>query len=148
MFINVEDLVPYLVENAGESEIKFSDTNKTVKCYRPRIEGGFSRSEKIFHTVHGIYRKAATKENIATLFGRSKECRIADPEDDPKIFKWLPEFSFDDVFVLFVFNGLFHFLLDIEFSFSQPFYHCRITMIEETAQFCVQRFDGFHISCI
>jgi RHS repeat-associated protein len=96
MISGMEDLVPCLLEIDGSWRIKFSDADKRVKCYRPRIEGAFSRIEKITHDLHGTYWKVTTKENITIIFGRSKECRIASPHEDTKIFKWLPEFSFDD----------------------------------------------------
>lgn len=33
---------------------------------------------------------------MATIFGRSPSARIEDPEDNSRIFRWLPEFSYDD----------------------------------------------------
>ncbi|MEP7107403.1 MAG: SpvB/TcaC N-terminal domain-containing protein [Ferruginibacter sp.] len=98
MFSSVEDLVPFLIEvRKGERESREVDTGGySVKRYRPRIEGSFSKIERITHKDHGVYWKVTTRENVATFFGRSKDCRIADPEDGNRIFKWLPEFSFDD----------------------------------------------------
>ena len=54
------------------------------------------RIEKIHHTNHGVYWKVTTRENIATIFGRSPNARIANPEDETQIFQWMPEFSYDD----------------------------------------------------
>lgn len=99
MFSGAEDLVPYL-EKKGEIWVEkaYSDTSDelTVKRYRPRIEGGFARIEKIHHSHHGVFWKVTTRENIATIFGRSVNARIANPEDTSQIFKWMPEFSYDD----------------------------------------------------
>lgn len=93
-----EDLVPYL-ENVG-GEWKEKEHNLpggfTVKRYRPRIEGGFDRVEKIHHSGHGVYWKVTTRDNMATIYGRNKIARIADPEDATRIFQWIPEFSYDD----------------------------------------------------
>ena len=100
MFSGAEDLVPYLVEdpiNGGFKEKKeITVDGFTVRRYRPRIEGGFARIEKINHINHGCYWKVTTRDNIATIFGRSADARIVDPEDPGHIYQWLPEFSYDD----------------------------------------------------
>ncbi|WP_158859757.1 SpvB/TcaC N-terminal domain-containing protein [Lunatibacter salilacus] len=100
MFSGAEDLVPFLEEDGGEWKERAYPNNGAdgyvVKRYRPRIEGGFARIEKITHSDHGVYWKVTTRDNVATLFGRSPSARIADPEDDSRIFQWMPEFSYDD----------------------------------------------------
>lgn len=98
MFSGAEDLVPFLTEgNPGEwQEPDSPPGDYEVKKYRPRIEGGFARIEKISHPGHGVYWKVTTRENVATIFGRSANSRTADPEDETRIFQWLPEFSYDD----------------------------------------------------
>jgi Salmonella virulence plasmid 65kDa B protein len=96
MFSGVEDLVPFLSEGIGNwDKIEKQEGGYLVKKYRPRIEGSFAKIEKITHKSHGVYWKVSTRDNVTTVFGRSKECRVADPEDDSRIFKRLPEFSFD-----------------------------------------------------
>lgn len=67
-----------------------------VKKYRPRVEGGFLRIEKIFHKTIGTYWRVTTRDNMTTIFGRRREARIADPVDGTRIFQWLPELSYDD----------------------------------------------------
>ncbi|MGV8964506.1 MAG: SpvB/TcaC N-terminal domain-containing protein, partial [Candidatus Saccharimonadaceae bacterium] len=97
MFAGVEELVPYLDhknDRWGVRQIKSGEF--TIRSYRPRIEGGFSRIERIYHQDHGFYWRVTSKENITTFYGFSKSNRIADPKDDSKVFQWLPEFSFDD----------------------------------------------------
>ena len=99
MFLGAEDLVPYLEKDSSENyqEKKLTaDDGYVVKRYRPRIEGGFARIEKIHHPDHGPYWKVTTRDNIATFFGRNESARIADPKDASRIFQWLPEFSYDD----------------------------------------------------
>jgi RHS repeat-associated protein len=98
MFSGAEDLVPFLKDDGTGNfqKVEKVDNGYTVKRYRPRIEGGFARIEKIHHANHGEYWKVTTRENIATIFGRSKDARIANPEDDSQIFEWMPEFSYDD----------------------------------------------------
>jgi len=98
LFSGAEDLVPFLAdENEGRlTPLEFEVNGYLVKRYRPRLEGGFSRIEKIFHENHGVYWKVTTTENISTIFGRSSQARIANPTDASQIFQWLPEFSYDD----------------------------------------------------
>ncbi|MCP4265761.1 MAG: insecticidal toxin complex protein [Candidatus Brocadiaceae bacterium] len=101
MFSGAEDLVPFLTEaTPGDWQtLEYDDGDDgdyRVKRYRPRIEGGFARIERIFHPTHSVYWKVTTPDNTTTIFGRSTNSRIADPENDAHIFKWLPEFSYDD----------------------------------------------------
>jgi len=95
-----EDLVPALIgDNSGDWSLDAftAPTGEAVKRYHPRIEGAFARIEKI--TPPGAvesYWKTTSKDNVATIFGRSASARIADPADATGIFKWLPELSYDD----------------------------------------------------
>ncbi len=74
-----EDLVPI------DSERRF---------YRPRIEGLFARIEKIT-TDDGFYWRATTRDNVTSIYGQSPDCRIADPKDASRAFKWLLEKTTD-----------------------------------------------------
>ena len=97
MFSGSEDLLPLLKETNGSwEEVEVVDGPYLVKRYIPRLEGGFARIERIIHPIYGMYWRVTTRENVVTIFGRDKGCRIADPDDESKIFKWLPEFSYDD----------------------------------------------------
>ncbi|WP_051397877.1 SpvB/TcaC N-terminal domain-containing protein [Runella limosa] len=100
MFSGAEELVPLLELDGGQWKVKqFSDdtTNCIIRQYRPRIEGGFSRIERIFEkNSNTYYWKVTTKENITTFLGLSTACRIADPTDESSVFQWLPEFAYDD----------------------------------------------------
>ena len=99
MFSGAEDLVPYLEkidDTWVEKEYPNTPDGIIIKRYRPRIEGGFARIERIQHPDIGMYWKVTTGDNTATIFGRSKAARIADPDDDSHIFQWMPEFSYDD----------------------------------------------------
>lgn len=97
MFSGVEELVPLLDYTNGTWAVRqITDSAYTIRQYRPRIESGFSRIERIWHKDQGYYWRVTSRENITTFFGFSPACRIADPTDPEKIFQWLPEFSFDD----------------------------------------------------
>ena len=91
--------MPFLNEVAPGNwqALEHQDGDYRVKRYRPRIEGGFARIERISHSaLDGVYWKVTTPDNTATIFGRDTNARIADPEDNTRIFQWLPEFSYDD----------------------------------------------------
>ncbi|MCK6695251.1 MAG: insecticidal toxin complex protein, partial [Thermoanaerobaculia bacterium] len=101
MFSGVEDLVPFLTVDDGQpapNSRGWTVDEKTVgsyriRRYRPRIEGAFSRIERITHRDHGVWWKVTTRENVVTFFGKSPEYRIA---SGSRIFQWLPELSYDD----------------------------------------------------
>ncbi len=102
-FTGMEDLVPYLKESetaAGEWDLdegnKGHESQYHVQRYRPRTEGAYAKIEKITHASHGSFWKVTDRNNIVTILGRSPLCRIANPEESSKIFKWLAEFSYDD----------------------------------------------------
>lgn len=101
MFSGSEDLVPFLTEAAPGNwqTLEYCDPiddNIKIKRYRPRIENNFARIEKISHPTHGVYWKVTTRENTVTIFGRDHNARIADPDDNTRVFQWLPEFGYDD----------------------------------------------------
>lgn len=100
IFSGAEDLVPFLEKDTINGRFKqkkeTTPNGYIVKRYRPRIEGGFSRIEKINHSSYGTYWKVTTRDNMVTIFGRSENARIANPKDKTKIFQWMPEFSYDD----------------------------------------------------
>jgi RHS repeat-associated protein len=99
---DAEDLVPALTSSVnGWSkdvfEVTLSGSTFMVQRYRPRVEGIFARIEKIsVEGELGSYWKVTTKENVVTILGRTAAARIADPHDPTRIFKWLPEWSYDD----------------------------------------------------
>ncbi len=109
LFSEAEDLVPefekgsegsFSVDTNGDyiiSEKDSPDGSYKIRFYKPRIEGLFARIEKWTEKTTGIIKwRIITKDNFTTLFGWSSNSVIADPEDDTKIFEWLPEFVFDD----------------------------------------------------
>lgn len=92
-----EDLVPVLTESGDFDERFDGATGFSVRRYRPRIDGAFSKIERWLnpHTAEVKWR-VISGDNTTTLFGWSSNSRISNPEDSTKIFEWLPEFSFDD----------------------------------------------------
>jgi hypothetical protein len=89
-FTGIEDMVRDL---AGPS---FSDGN-TIQRYMPRIEGGFTLIEKITTPTGNVFWKTTTRENLVVFFGLTSQAQLADPAvSSGRIFKWLPELSYDD----------------------------------------------------
>lgn len=96
LFSGAEDLVPELIETTPGNWMKDPYLPDNVKRYRPRTEGGFARIEKIIEADGNVYWKVTSKDNVVSVFGKSRLARIANPENDLKIFKWMLEFSYDD----------------------------------------------------
>ena len=109
LFSEAEDLVPEFSKASDGTFIKdsnneyviherdSSDNLFTIRLYRPRIEGLFARIER-WRKKDGneIKWRVITKGNVTTLFGWTSASRLADPNDNARIYKWLPEFVFDD----------------------------------------------------
>ena len=101
MFSGVEELVPFM-DLVNDKWVIRQETigDFTIRQYRPRIEGGFSRIERIYQiSKNQYYWRVTSNGNITTFFGYTEGCRIYDtsnPTDKSKVFQWLPEFSFDD----------------------------------------------------
>ena len=97
MFSGAEDLVPFLKPDGNMDEIETPGNNGfRIRRYRPRIEGGFSRIERITHVALGIWWKVTTRDNVVTLFGKTHDDRIADLAKPSRVFQWFPELSYDE----------------------------------------------------
>lgn len=95
MISGAEDLVPALKTDGTPDE--FTAGNFRIKRYRPRIEGSFTRIERVWPVGENtFYWKVTAPGNAVTFFGSSESSRIADPENPAHIFRWLPEIAFDD----------------------------------------------------
>ncbi|MEO8764900.1 MAG: SpvB/TcaC N-terminal domain-containing protein [Ginsengibacter sp.] len=97
IFSGVEDLVPALIEDAPGKWIKDPKIPKGTTRYRPRIEGGFARIEKI-NDAGNVYWKVRSKDNVVSVFGKSDEAKLFSPVpgESYKIFRWCLEYSYDD----------------------------------------------------
>ncbi len=108
-----EDLVPYLAEgeaeeggdHAGdETAVSSSDDRPAVDPlelggyqitrYRPRTEGLFARIEK-WEKADDVHWRATTKDNVTSIYGKTKQARIADPAENTHVYEWLLEETFD-----------------------------------------------------
>lgn len=94
------DLVPELVETAAGDLIPQDSSlpdGSVVRRYIPRREGAFSRIERIT-LPDGIIRwRITSASNSTVLLGWTENSRLSDPQDETRIFKWLPEFVYDNL---------------------------------------------------
>jgi RHS repeat-associated protein len=100
LFSGMEDLVPAMKKDTGGHWIKDEFTSASgefVKRYKSRTEGGFARIEKITPAGSKVfYWRITWPNNVVVIFGRSTSAQVANPSDNTRIFRWLPELSFDD----------------------------------------------------
>ena len=69
----------------------------TVQRYRPRMEGLFARIERWRHQDTGdAHWRSVTNNNITSVYGKTLESRIVDPEKSSRVFEWLLCESYDD----------------------------------------------------
>jgi RHS repeat-associated protein len=92
-----EDLVPALRSDGTRFEDDTSAAGYTIHRYRPRIEGLFARIERWTDKVTGqAHWRSISRDNVTTLYGKTPESRVSDPEDPRRIFSWLSCESYDD----------------------------------------------------
>lgn len=84
---NAEDLVAI-------KSTKSSDEKYDIVLYQPRIEGVFAKIE-YWKSFNESFWKVTTKDNITSIFGRSENARVFDPDDVTHIFQWLLEETYD-----------------------------------------------------
>jgi hypothetical protein len=95
MLSGAEDLVPALKSDSTVDEVVRDEYR--VRKYRPRIEGLFARIERWTNVESGeSHWRSIAKDNITTLYGKTAESRIADPDDPTRVFSWLIGESYDD----------------------------------------------------
>ncbi len=97
VFSEAEDLVPSFAKQSSGDWTKDETTSGGVfiKKYKLRTEGSFLRIEKITDESKNTWWRVTSKENVVSIYGRSRSAQVADPENEEKVFKWLLEFSCD-----------------------------------------------------
>lgn len=100
LMAGAEDLVPELVEAASGELVPYVRNlpdGSVVKRYIPRIEGSFSRIENISLPDGTARWKVTSRANSIILLGWTQNARVADPSDPKRIYRWLPEFVYDNL---------------------------------------------------
>src|SRR5262245_60831514 len=72
-----------------------------VKRFRPRVESEFARIERwtevnAANARPNVFWRSVTRDNVTHWYGLDANSRIADPQDDTRIFSWLICYSYDD----------------------------------------------------
>ena len=90
---NAEDLVPVIDSNRTET---INDVKYQVMAYRPRLEGLFAQIEQWVEEQNGdSYWRVIDTNNVTSIFGKTENARIIDPEKPERIFQWLLQETFD-----------------------------------------------------
>lgn len=99
---DAEDLVPELIEDCGEwvhkrHQYQIAGEHYEVRRYRPRIEGLFARIEK-WRSLKDCqtHWRVISRDNITSLYGRTPNARISDPDKPVNTFQWMLERTWDD----------------------------------------------------
>jgi RHS repeat-associated protein len=116
-----EDLVPALIEYDGASIAdERTQDGYTVRRYRPRVEGAFARIERWTDRSTGeSHWTSVGRDNVTSVFGRSAQARLADPDDPRRVFQWFLEESSDERGNIILYEYKAEDLAEVDFS--QPF---------------------------
>ncbi|NET56082.1 MAG: toxin [Symploca sp. SIO2E6] len=88
---NAEDLVPQKEETRTVEGIGYR-----VITYRPRVEGLFAKIERWSNQeTRDCYWQTVSKDNVTSIFGKTEQARICDPDNSHRVFQWLLEETFD-----------------------------------------------------
>lgn len=100
LLAGAEDLVPQLaVQGDGSGltpgsriveQVVVASVTYRVRRYRPRIEGLFAVIERWTQDQQpsNTFWRTLSRDNVTTWYGKTAESRIADPEDQSRIFQW------------------------------------------------------------
>ena len=88
-----DDLVPFL---EGSRKGIANNIDYTVTSYRPRTEGLFAQIEHwVEKDGNGSFWKMLSRDNVTSIFGKTENSRIFDPENPRHIFEWLLSETFN-----------------------------------------------------
>ncbi|KAJ0417373.1 virulence plasmid 65kDa B protein-domain-containing protein [Aspergillus carlsbadensis] len=96
-----EDLVPVLNERTDEvldspdPVVQEYRDEYTIRRYMPRVESAFLRIERWTHEDGGSHWRTITPDNVTSVFGRSSDSQIFDPEQPKRVFSWLISETYD-----------------------------------------------------
>ena len=97
-----EDLVRILDKDGDEWRPQWFDrtvdgVEYRIHRYRPRVEGLFARIERWTNRqTRDIHWRTISPDNVTTIYGRTPESRVSDPDNRTRCFSWLICESYDD----------------------------------------------------
>ncbi|QBS08408.1 SpvB/TcaC N-terminal domain-containing protein [Legionella israelensis] len=84
-----DDLIPLTTEDDPNFDY-------IITSYCPRIEGLFARIEQwVRKEDSDTHWRATDKNNITSVYGRTKHARLFDPENEHHVYQWLLEETYD-----------------------------------------------------
>ncbi|MEO1373069.1 MAG: SpvB/TcaC N-terminal domain-containing protein [Cyanobacteria bacterium J06635_10] len=92
LIFNGDDLVSIV---GGKREEISKDINYTVISYCPRTEGLFATIEQWIAPQGDSYWRVVSSDNVTSIFGKTEDSRIYDPENPRHIFEWLLSETFN-----------------------------------------------------
>ena len=92
LHFNGDDLVPF---PEGNGEAIANNTSYTIISYRPRTEGLFAQIEQWIAPEGDSYWRIITGDNVTSIFGKTENARIFDPDNPNHIFEWLLSETFN-----------------------------------------------------
>jgi RHS repeat-associated protein len=94
-----EDLVPVIGADGRPAELARTVEGRdyTIVRYRPRVDGLNARIERWRDRASlDVHWRSISRDNVTTVYGKDAESRIADPDDQRRVFSWLACQSWDD----------------------------------------------------
>ncbi len=89
---NGDDLVPIV---GGKREAIANNIKYTIISYRPRTEGLFAQIEQWIAPEGDSFWRIVSSDNVTSIFGKTENSRIFDPENPSHIFEWLLSETFN-----------------------------------------------------
>ncbi len=79
------------------NKVKGNPVTYTVDTFRPRVAGAFDIIERYTKQDHpaDVFWIVTQPDNTTSIFGKSDDAKIYDPQNKTHIFKWLLEETFD-----------------------------------------------------
>ena len=95
LIFNGDDLVPESNGSRDAIANNANNINYTVTSYRPRTEGLFAKIEHWVAENGNSFWKMLSRDNVTSIFGKTENSRIFDPENPRHIFEWLLSETFN-----------------------------------------------------
>lgn len=92
LIFNGDDLVPIV---GGKREAIANNIKYTIISYRPRTEGLFAQIEQWIAPEGDSFWRIVSSDNATSIFGKTENSRIFDPENPSHIFEWLLSETFN-----------------------------------------------------
>lgn len=88
---DAQELVPVILPDGSRHEDRNIVPGYIVHRYRPRLEGTYRRIERWTNiaAIEDVHWRVYTSEDVLSVYGRSSNSRIYNPQAPEQIFSWL-----------------------------------------------------------